>query len=259
MVCIFCRSSNHSKSNCSDRRIIQIQCLHILNINELIDSACNLRTERIIFENQLKTLLNKITVIQLKMIIEYYKKLVPIIHNQSSLSTKKNMVPIIVIYVKTYNYDRLHLNLTNWDHIEQVPNVPVRRNPPRARRLADQVPNVPVRRNPPRARRLADQAPNVPPVRRNPPREIHAHTRYQEAHTTTYKVYKFDETCDENEICPICYEYLQIKSFVKLNCSHIFCKSCIILCNKLNITKCAICRIDITKIYTQNPIVNYSI
>ena len=258
MVCIFCRSSNHSKSNCSDRRIIQIQCLHILNINELIDSACNLRTERIIFENQLKTLLNKITVIQLKMIIEYYKKLVPIIHNQSSLSTKKNMVPIIVIYVKTYNYDRLHLNLTNWDHIEQVPNVPVRRNPPRARRLADQAPNVPVRRNPPRARRLADQAPNVP-VRRNPPREIHAHTRYQEAHTTTYKVYKFDETCDENEICPICYEYLQIKSFVKLNCSHIFCKSCIILCNTLNITKCAICRIDITKIYTQNPIVNYSI
>jgi hypothetical protein len=241
--------------------------------------------------------------------------LVPVIHNQSPLSTKKNIVPIIVLYVKAYNYDKLHLDLTNWDHIEQVSNVPVMRNPPRARRLADQVSNIPVRRNPPRARLLPDQVPNVPVRRRNPPREIQAHTRvnaargdipqqaprvyqeeaviqredvydqvappprvYQEeaviqregvyhqvapapapAPAPTYKVYKFDETCDENEICPICYEYLQINSFVKLNCTHIFCKSCIILCNALNITNCAICRIDITKIYTQNPIVNYSI
>ena len=130
MVCIFCRSNSHSKSSCSDRRVIQVQYSHILRINQCIESACNLRIERVVFENHIKDILNSITVIELKMVIEYYKKLVPII--PINKSTKKNMVPIIILYIKAYNYTRLRSDLTHWDNIEPVPNIPVRRNPRRA-------------------------------------------------------------------------------------------------------------------------------
>jgi hypothetical protein len=78
--------------------------------------------------------------------------------------------------------------------------------------------------------------------------------------TTTYQVFKFDEPCDESDECPICYENINNETFVKLNCSHKYCKKCIKGCLNSNFFKCSMCREPITHIYTHNPVVvSYSL
>jgi hypothetical protein len=74
----------------------------------------------------------------------------------------------------------------------------------------------------------------------------------------TYNVLKFDEKCNEED-CPICYEKMEDLTFVKLNCSHQFCKPCIKRHLSINKHFCPMCRGTITEIYTQNPIVKLSI
>jgi hypothetical protein len=62
---------------------------------------------------------------------------------------------------------------------------------------------------------------------------------------------------DQSE-CNICYESFNITSFVKLNCSHTFCKECIKStlkkCSLFKSPSCAYCREDITTITCSNTI-----
>ena len=63
-----------------------------------------------------------------------------------------------------------------------------------------------------------------------------------------------DDQCE----CNICYESFNITSFVKLNCSHTFCKECIKStlkkCSLFKSPNCAYCREDITTITCSNTI-----
>jgi len=74
-----------------------------------------------------------------------------------------------------------------------------------------------------------------------------------------YSVFKFDECCQEDEECPICYDKLTNDTFVKLNCSHKYCKKCIKTCISKGLTTCSYCREPVTQIYTQTPVVTYSL
>ena len=58
-----------------------------------------------------------------------------------------------------------------------------------------------------------------------------------------------------NEDCPICYETIERKNFVKLDCDHAFCKGCIMKTNNncytnKTIHKCAMCRHEVKQMTT---------
>ena len=75
-----------------------------------------------------------------------------------------------------------------------------------------------------------------------------------------YQVLKLnEEDCKEGGECPICYEDLTKETFVKLNCSHTFCKSCVKHCIERKMMTCSMCRGAITHIYTPTPVVRYSL
>ena len=75
-----------------------------------------------------------------------------------------------------------------------------------------------------------------------------------------YQVLKLDEEdCKDGGECPICYEDLTKETFVKLNCSHTFCKSCVKHCIERKMMTCSMCRGAITHIYTPIPVVQYSL
>jgi hypothetical protein len=75
----------------------------------------------------------------------------------------------------------------------------------------------------------------------------------------TYTVHKTERPCQESGNCAICFEDLNDKTYVYLNCSHEFCKTCIKNCIRTRYIKCSLCRADITEIHTQEPVVTYSI
>jgi len=74
-----------------------------------------------------------------------------------------------------------------------------------------------------------------------------------------YTVHKTDKKCDEMSECAVCFNTLDNQTYVYLECSHEFCKTCIKGCLTRNLYKCPLCRASITNVYTQNPIVSYSI
>ena len=118
--------------------------------------------------------------------------------------------------------------------------------------------NFRLRNQPPRAasQRRAVNSPqprNIPPAQPRPTRSLNQ---------AKYTVYQFNEKCnreDNDGECPICYENMEDETFVKLNCSHQFCKKCIKNCLFLNQFKCPMCRTQISKVYTQHPVVSLSI
>ena len=226
MVCIFCRSNTHTKSNCTNESVIQIQSSHIYSINELVNFACRRRIQGVEFETELKLWLRNLTVLSLKMIIEYYKNITHVNYGRSS--TKDEIIPIIVLYVVGQNYNLLQTNLISFG----TPPPTIR--PPH------------IAHRPPVPPHIAHRPPPPPP----PQPTI---TRVTQNKPYPFKVYKFDETCNENDDCPICYESLLNASFVKLNCSHYFCKFCVKKCITSQHLKCPLCRVDITEIHTQNP------
>ena len=76
-----------------------------------------------------------------------------------------------------------------------------------------------------------------------------------------YQVLKLEveDDCREGGECPICYEKFTKDTFVKLNCSHTFCKSCIKHCIERKLMTCSMCRGAVTHIYTLTPVVHYSL
>ena len=53
------------------------------------------------------------------------------------------------------------------------------------------------------------------------------------------------------ESCPVCYE--SGKNIIKYNCSHVICSTCLLsTITHTTILCCALCRANITHIYTQN-------
>ena len=73
------------------------------------------------------------------------------------------------------------------------------------------------------------------------------------------KLEKEEEECEKGSECPICYEDLTKETFVKLNCSHTFCKTCIKHCIERKMMTCSMCRRAITHIYTPTPVLHYSL
>ena len=97
-----------------------------------------------------------------------------------------------------------------------------------------------------------------PPV----PRPVAAVARVdtQVVKLVEYQVLKLnEEECNVGDECPICYEDLTKETFVKLNCSHTFCKSCVKHCIERKMMTCSMCRGAITHIYTPTPVVRYSL
>lgn len=124
-------------------------------------------------------------------------------------------------------------------------NFRLRNQPPRAASQHRAV-NSPQPRNIP-------QVQPVQPVQPRPSRSLNQ---------SKYTVFQFNEKCnrvDNDGECPICYENMEDETFVKLNCSHQFCKKCIKNCLSLNQFKCPLCRTQISKVFTQNPVVSLSI
>jgi hypothetical protein len=234
MVCIFCRSNSHNKSNCTNENVIRIQSSYIYRINELIEIACRRRIQHVEFETELKIWLRSHTVLNLKMIIEHYKNITHV--NYGRCSTKDEIIPIILIYVISQNYNLLQMNL-----ISSGSSSTIRHPSHHQIGLNVQVPF----RDPPVIYRSLPPPPPPPQ-----PQPTVMQTQFK---SYKFKVYKFDETCNENDDCPICYESLINDSFVKLNCSHYFCKFCVKKCIISSNLKCPLCRVDITEIYTQNP------
>ena len=107
---------------------------------------------------------------------------------------------------------------------------------------------------PPDLRTPPSRPVNIPPARNTPPVPPPARSSTH----ATYKVFKFDEKCNEED-CPICYEKMEDESFVKLNCSHQFCKTCIKGCISRGQFNCPMCRTKISEVYTQTPVVRLSI
>ena len=256
MPCIFCRSSFHNKTNCNDESVIRHQNSRISSINTIVDSACNRGISRVDYESEMKRWLRHLTVIELKMVIECYKRTT--FADYGNPTTKDMLINVVLVFVLSQHYTRLSTRLTAFTTVSPRP----------AARLAPAAttpPPAPARVAPPaRPAHVGEWIPanrpaNIPTPGFAPlPRPLNLPQTQTPSRAPTYTVYKFEDKGNEEE-CPVCYEDLQDESFVKLNCSHQFCKSCIRKCIYTNHFKFPLCRETLTKIYTQNPIVKMSI
>lgn len=283
MVCLFCRNAGHNKSNCTNEYVLEVQAALIHAINTVVNEACRRHINHVQFEITLKRWLRDHNVLELKMVIEYYKR---IIHtNYGNLSNKDEIIHTIMRYVISHNLEQIQTQL--------VTTVTPPRPPAPVNVVPFTPPPAPVNVVPPATPNTWREIINVEnrvirpdiPVPRFSPvgaptngRQPHQHhpelLRQNELHlqraraaqnntnfttpprvaTNAYTVYKFDEKCNEED-CPICYEPLLNETFVKLNCHHQFCKVCIKKCISLNKLSCPLCRAAITELHTQNPIV----
>ena len=67
--------------------------------------------------------------------------------------------------------------------------------------------------------------------------------------TFQYNIKKFNK--NHLDSCPVCYE--SGKNIIKYNCSHVICSPCLLnTITHTSILCCALCRANITHIYTQN-------
>jgi len=291
MPCIFCRSNLHTKSACShpNTRVKEEEINGIIQSTYTASQRHNLTRDE--FNICIKIILNgKYTVIQLKMSIEDFKKK---LNDVSSIDgNKKDLIIILTIMAcRFYNYAFVPLSpghlispyqltpgitaVTREILHPQVGNLQPRSNQQingelqrqrveRSRAYSNiilsqsnRLYNTVQRQEPGWIERVNngwEERANtnnipIPFYTTNPPPLI----------TRQYTVHKTEKKCDELMECSVCLNNLDNETYVYLECSHEFCKTCIKGCLTRNLYKCPLCRAPITNVYTQNPIVSYSI
>ena len=139
-------------------------------------------------------------------------------------------------YIYEYRYNYVYTNGRAEPRVSTHLRPPYSQSPPQVvAPPSSPVANTPIRHN---------------VIRLRPPR---VPVRQPVSTNNEIEVLKFDEECDTNEECPICYENLKNESFVKLNCAHTYCKSCIKECIDKRLFNCSMCRVRIETVFTQNP------
>lgn len=268
--CIFCRSSHHSKYNCDnpntrakEQQVIQrinsiyFACLrNNLTLAEFI-SSCN-----IIFSA-------KNTVLELKMAIEYLKKRTE--ERFIGENNKRGFVEILckmssVVFIYRFNTSPQPVNILNPHEltigIHRVTREILNPNLVAAESRFNTAPVTPPTLAT-AANRFAGQSPT------NNSFSAHLNNTFQRRHMPThiappppqleFNIHKTDKKCNEEDECAICYNTLSNETYVYINCLHEFCKTCLKNCLSRKLITCPMCRANITDVYTQNPIVKYSL
>lgn len=237
MVCIFCRSQTHNKSNCDNENTRLTETLIMRYFNEIYVKTTELRLTRHEFDYCVSYILgNKLTINELKMGIEYYKRMLFWFDDYSrrNLSIKSVIIDTLT---------RMVCDIYAFEFAPPANNTIINENPNNLH-TTDVIREV-LRMEFSRTRRHTGhngwRRAYVPYIPR----------AYCNNKLSQIQVSITTDNCNEED-CPICFEKLDNASYIRLTCSHEFCKKCIIECITKNIRKCGLCRSPITKLYTQN-------
>jgi hypothetical protein len=216
--CSFCRELGHTILNCNSSLLcnFELQCInHILNI----DNSTNIE---LTFRNFLLS-----TAIQNLQLVKAFAVRYCSATKRDNCSTCIN---VIILYFMPLIEDRIEqlfiLELNSF--AGELP-------------LNITIVNI----TPPDQNILFEPTPNTFYMNRNRINYIHITI------TTSNTIYNLDEKCD----CNICYEEHEIKNFIKLECSHEFCKNCIKNILKTPQICCALCRNQITNFEVKDEII----
>lgn len=278
MPCVFCRDHTHTKTTCTDPNTVAIQ----RSVMEIVTttygaSLTRFLTRQEFIEANAIILDRKYTVIDLKKAFVYLKNRVET--RFTDAANKKDLIRIIVLLsIQLFNYtfsslEHLQEHTLNeyrlTTGITQVVrevlhqrvgglHLPTNTQAPTRRPENEAVVPTPQYRLVIRAPFQAPR-PAVPtPLQAAQMNQANA-VRPPPPPPPTYTVYRTERACRESAECAICYDDLTNTTYVYLNCSHEFCKTCIKDCIRTKFLKCSLCRADITEIHTQEPVVTYSI
>ena len=295
MPCSFCRSDFHTKRNCDNPEVAAIQVAYVNHIRNIMIQSYIREDIPIVLKRNMGIYFSRIILEHLKYIFQYLKRHTRL-NITGSYILKRHIIQVIcqiVFFDCGIDEEAFHISESTLSYVRNrfyslnaitgpASLVPIPLEPsifPEINRPPPPVP--PIARPPlpvsPTARSPIPLPPTprpplpVSPTARPPlPTIMRAPIPVQSA-TTPYVpriiisthlkivVLKFEEVCENNDECPICYDGLMIDSFVKLNCSHKYCKECIKKCMSSCKYDCPMCRAPITTIYTQNPVVSYSL
>jgi len=249
MVCIFCRSNTHTKSNCDNENTRATVELIMQYFNEIYIRVTDLHMTRDDFNTCTTFILtNKLTINELKMAIEYMKRMTFQNYNTRNANIKSVIIETLIqmvcdVYLFQFS-PSIEDNIANVNHNNI--NVVIRRVLSMEfsigrRSHAWRRPYIPtiipqITRPPATQSRLR----TVQTANSSVPREISE---------PKILVAIINDNC-KDEDCPICFEKLNNETFIRLTCNHEFCKRCIVECANKNIKKCALCRSPVTKLYT---------
>jgi len=276
MTCVFCRERNHSKSDCTHPNTVAVQRA----VLELVMTTYNAGLTRSLTlqeytEANIIVLDRKFTVVDLNKALEYLKKRVNTRYTYAN--NKRTLISIITrLSCQLFNYtfstfanslehtlneNRLTPGISSVVNEVLHPRVGGLQphTPPQTQRNA----TIPV----PQYRILIRPSFQTPTPRTPYIQPVNLHTTFQRESvqqpptppTPVYTVHKTEIPFQTSSSCPICFDDLDNKTYVYLNCSHEFCKKCIKECIRTRHVKCSLCRTNITDIYTQEPVVTYSI
>ena len=229
MRCSFCRHVGHNKNSCNDTEVMRIQFTSINCISHIVATAYLTRQSPATLWMNIEEWLNVIALERLKYIFQYFK-------NRTTLNVvgSYNTKRVIIIHILNIIFHACHIDVNN-NYVSGTTTV--NRN-----NTINIDPVV------------------APPIVWVTPRPV---VRQQAIPVggvaTSIRVLNCDEVCGKNEDCPVCYVRLENNTFVKLGCSHYFCKNCIKGCVDRRILNCPMCRSSITEISTKNPVVSYSL
>jgi hypothetical protein len=292
MLCVFCRERSHTKATCAHPNTVMIQRSIIEVIMETYAASLPRSLTRQEFIEANAIILDcKYTVLDLKKVFVYLKNRVET--RATDTGNKRDLIMVIVLLsAQLFNYTFSSLGNTP-EHtlnenrlttgisrvVREILHPTVGGLQPRASvPVQGQRPAQPYHTPAPTHRASAETVPTPqyrllarPPFQTPRPTVPHiiippanlAQQMNEEAARRpappTYTVHKTDRPCEESGTCAICLEDLNNKTYVYLNCSHEFCKTCIKNCIRTRYIKCSLCRADITEIHTQEPTVTYSI
>ena len=235
MVCSFCKCLGHNVSSCRDSSMLTIQLDSIYIISRMICMAYLKDDLPLTLHENMKMWLSELELDHLKYILNYLKKQTSR-RSTGYLTSKSNVVLNIlniVFYVceieETYAFipscvSIFTLYLSSGELVEVEED-----NKYRLLQLS----------------RIADldyinsTDPNMQELFKilSEGEVLAFHT----PPTVTNPRIEFDD-------CPICYEPLNEETIAKLNCSHIFCITCVNKCINCDMMNCSMCRTPITTI-----------
>lgn len=270
MPCVFCRERTHTKFECTHPNTLNIQSSIIDIVTRTYASSLTYSLTRQEFiEANYIILERKYTVIDLKKAVIYLKNRVET--RFTDIGIKKDLIRIIVLLSAqlfnhtfsslentpehTLNEHRLTTGISRV--VREILHPRVGGLEPRTTTQTQPRPPIPAYRAIPTPQyRLVIRLPFQGPINLN--EQMDEETVQQPAEPT-YTVFKTDKPCENSSTCAICFDDLNDKTYVYLNCLHEFCKTCIKKCIRTKFIKCSLCRADITEIHTQEPVVTYSI
>ena len=267
MPCSFCRSNYHTKRDCNNPQVVAFQVSYVKRINRLITNAYVRRNSPLVLKRDMEEWLSNVSLEHLKIIFQYLKRNTRL--NINGYYILKRQVILVILQIVFYDCG---IDIQS-AYIPDLANLYVPEsssaaaaNTPRVPPVASAAPIVPPTTETHNERIARISAQNVAPAPVE--RSFNNTTSLTErafrdliitppvVRPKKVVILKFDEVCENNDECPVCYDGLKIESFVKLNCSHKYCKECIKKCMSSCKLDCPMCRAPITTIFTQNPVVS---